>query len=161
MGFLRGAYMVRSSLSPEALRDAVKGLGAQMSPPTKLEFLTSIEKELDSSTAPRRVYMWLLTGMGGLGLLLSALGVYAVMAYAVTRRTREIGIRMAIGATRGNIARLIVDRGGRLVINGMVLGAVVAFTLAHYVESLLYHVRPTDPRVYAGGFLTFGALAAI
>ena len=156
-----GAYMVRSRLSPEALRDAVKGLGAQMSPPTKLEFLTSIEKELDSSTAPRRVYMWLLTGMGGLGLLLSALGVYAVLAYAVTRRTREIGIRLAIGATRGNIARLIIGRGGRLVINGMVLGAVIAFTLAHYVESLLYQVKPTDPWVYAGVFLTLGAVAGV
>jgi hypothetical protein len=159
IGFGCGAFMVRSSLGPEAMRSAVKGLGEQMSPPTKLEFLNSIENELNSSTAPRRVYMWLLTGMGGLGSLLSALGIYAVMTYTVVRRTREIGIRMAVGATQANIATLILGRGGRLVINGMVLGAVVAVTLAQYVESLLYQVKPTDPWVYAGVFLTLGTVA--
>ena len=160
-GFSRGAFMVRSRLSPQALRNAVKDLGQQMEPRTRLEFLSSIEHELDGSIAPRRVYMWLLTTMGSLGLLLSALGIYAVLAYAVVRRTRELGIRLAIGASRNSIARLVLGRGGRLIINGLVLGAVVAFTLAHYVESLLYQVKPNEPWVYAGVVLTLGAAAGI
>ena len=161
MGFSRGAFMVRSQLSPQAFRNAVKDLGQQMEPPVKLEFLTSIEKELDSSTASRRVYMWLLTAMGSLGLLLSALGIYAVLAYAVVRCTREIGIRMAVGASRYHIGRLVLGRGGRLIINGLVLGAAVAFTLARYVESLLYQVTPNDPWVFGVVILTLGASAGL
>ncbi|MHB8520573.1 MAG: ADOP family duplicated permease [Limisphaerales bacterium] len=157
----RGSFIIRSKLQPTALREVVKRLGMEMVPATQLNFFDSVETGLYASTAPRRVYMWLLTTMGILGLLLSALGVYAVMAYAVVRRTREIGIRMAMGATRGNIARLIVGRGGRLVINGMVLGTAAAFTLAHYVESLLYQVKPTDPWVFGGVFLTLGTVAAV
>jgi macrolide transport system ATP-binding/permease protein len=121
----------------------------------------SVESQLYASTAPRRSFMWLLNTMGALGLLLSALGVYAVMAYTVVRRTREIGVRMALGATRGHIARLILGRGGRLVLNGTVLGAVAAFSLAHYVESLLYQVKPADPWAFLGVLLTLGSVAGI
>ena len=112
-------------------------------------------------TAPRRIYMWLLTAMGALGLLLSALGVYAVMAFAVVRRTREIGVRMALGATRGNIARMILGRGARLVFGGMVLGVAAAWIFSHYLESLLYQVKTGDVRTFVGVLLTLGAVAGI
>jgi ABC-type lipoprotein release transport system permease subunit len=160
-GVLGMNFMVRGNADLDSLRTTAKRLGKETSPPWDLSQVYSVEAQLYASTAPRRIYMWLLTTMGALGLLLSALGVYAVMAYAVVRRTREIGVRMALGATRGNIARLILGRGGRLLLNGMVLGAMAAFSLAHYVESLLYQVKPGNPWTFLGVLLTLGAVAGI
>ena len=154
-------FMIRSNTDSDLLRKTVTQIGKEMSPPLDLSDLYSVEAYLYASTAPRRIYMWLLLTMAGLGLLLSALGVYAVMAYAVVRRTREIGVRMALGATRGNIARWILGRGGRLVLNGMILGAAAAFALAHYIENLLYQVKPGDPWAFVGVVLTLGAVAGI
>jgi len=153
--------LIRSKTDLDLLRKMVAQIGGEMAPALDLVDLYSIEKNLYASTASRRIYMWLLLTMGGLGLLLSALGVYAVMAYAVVRRTREIGVRMALGATGGNIARWILWRGGRLVLNGMILGAAAAFTLAHYIENLLYQVKPGDPWAFVGVVLTLGAVAGI
>ena len=153
--------LIRSDTDSDLLRKMVAQIGREMAPALDLLDLYSIERNLYASTASRRIYMWLLLTMGGLGLLLSALGVYAVMAYAVVRRTREIGVRMALGATGGNIARWILWRGGRLVLNGMILGAAAAFTLAHYIENLLYQVKPGDPWAFVGVVLTLGAVAGI
>jgi hypothetical protein len=154
-------FIIRTSLDADNLRAIVTRLGREMSPGADVADFYSVEVQLQASTAPRRIFTWLLSTMGTLGLLLSALGVYAVMAYAVVRRTREIGVRMALGATRGNIARLILGRGGRLVLNGMVLGAMAAFGLAHYVESLLYQVKPGNPWTFLGVLLTLGTVAGI
>ena len=153
--------LIRSDTDSDLLRKMVAQIAREMAPALDLADFYSIEKSLYASTASRRIYMWLLLTMGGLGLLLSALGVYAIMAYAVIRRTREIGVRMALGATRGNIARWILGRGGRLVLNGMILGAAAAFTLAHYIENLLYQVKPGDPWAFVGVVLTLGAVAGI
>jgi len=157
---LGGDFIIRTSMDADSLRRIVAQLGQEMSGEDAVDFL-SVEGRLRVSTAPRRIYMWLLTAMGGLGLLLSALGVYAVMAYAVVRRTREIGVRMALGATRGNIARLILGRGARLVFGGMVLGVVAALVFSHYLESLLYQVKSGDIRTFIGVLLTLGAVAGI
>jgi putative ABC transport system permease protein len=155
-----GDFMIRSSLDADSLRAILDQLAREMSSERVVDFY-SVEAQLRVSTAPRRIYMWLLTTMGALGLLLSALGVYAVMAYAVVRRTREIGVRMALGATRGNIARLIFGRGGRLVFGGMVFGVVAALIFSHYLESLLYQVKTGDVRTFVGVLLTLGAVAGI
>src|SRR6266516_1454090 len=100
----RAEIMIRSNADSDLLRKTVAQIGGEMAPALDLLDFYSIETNLYASTASRRIYMWLLLAMGGLGLLLSALGVYAIMAYAVIRCTREIGVRMARGATRGNIA---------------------------------------------------------
>ena len=157
---LGGDFIIRTSMDADSLRRIVAQLGQEMSGEDAVDFL-SVEGRLRVSTAPRRIYMWLLTVMGALGLLLSALGVYAVMAYAVVRRTKEIGVRMALGATRGTIARLILGRGARLVFGGMVLGVVAAFILSHYLESLLYQVKSGDVRTFVGVLMTLGAVAGI
>jgi hypothetical protein len=155
-----GDFIIRTAMDADSLRKVVAQLGREMSGEDVIDFL-SIEGRFRVSTGPRRIYMWLLTTMGALGLLLSALGVYAVMAYAVVRRTREIGVRMALGATRGNIARLILGRGARLVFGGMVLGVAAAFIFSHYLESLLYQVKSGDVRTFVGVLLMLGVVAAI
>ncbi len=157
----RGGFMVRSSMPSDPLRKAISSLAKAQAPAREMLVLESIETNLYTSTAPRRIYMWLINTLGALGLLLSALGVYSVMAYAAERRTREIGIRMALGATRGNIAAMILSHAGRLIANGAALGLATAFGLARYIEGLLYGVAPGDPRVYAGAILILGAVAAM
>jgi ABC-type antimicrobial peptide transport system permease subunit len=159
-GFPGGDFIIRTGMDAGSLRKIVAQLGREMSGDDVFDF-QSIEDRFRAMTAPRRTFIWLLTTMGALGLLLSALGVYAVMAYAVVRRTREIGVRMALGATRVNIARLILGRGARLVFGGMVLGAVAALIFSHYLESLLYQVKSADLWTFVGVLLTLGAVAAI
>jgi putative ABC transport system permease protein len=151
---LVGDYVVRSSLASEQLRAALVQAGREMMAPVELRGSYEIEAQLMRSTAPRQVMMWLLLSLGALGLLLSALGVYAVLSFAVTRRTHEIGVRMAVGARREQIRGQFLRQGLRLIVNGLVLGIVVAFTVAHYIESLLFGVAPGNPWVVVAVILT-------
>jgi putative ABC transport system permease protein len=159
--FTPGEYVFRTRLDSDALRKTLVRLGKEMSPPVELMDFYSIEAQLYRSTAPRRVMMWLLITLGCLGLVMSGLGVYAVMAYSVVRRTREIGIRMAMGAGRSQIHNLFVGHGARLIANGIGLGVVLAITAAHYIQSLLFGVSPADLWAFAGILLTLGVAAGI
>jgi putative ABC transport system permease protein len=108
--------------------------------------LRTIQQILDSSLDPRRLSMWLLTVFALAALLLAALGIYGVMAYAVARRTREIDIRMALGAPRADALGMFLGKGMKLVAS-IGLAASLAFT--RLMTSLLYDVKPTDPLTYA------------
>ena len=88
-----------------------------------------------------------------MALLLSAVGIYGVIAYTVSLRTREIGIRSALGAAPSGVASLVLWQGGRLILIGMVLGVTGAFGANRLLESLLYEVRPSDPGVFAAASL--------
>jgi putative ABC transport system permease protein len=107
-----------------------------------------INKVVDSSYDNRRAVMFLLSAFAGLALFLSALGIYGVLAYDVSQRTREIGIRGAIGAAQGQIVGLILKQGLWKTGVGIVLGLVGAVSLSRYMTSLLFGIRPTDPMVY-------------
>ena len=109
----------------------------------------ALQDAVDSSYDNRRAVMLLLTVFAGLALFLSALGIYGVLAYDVSQRTREIGVRNAIGASRGQIASLILKQGLWKGALGVVLGLIGAVLLSSSMTSLLFNVQPTDPRVYA------------
>ncbi len=109
-----------------------------------------LDKVVSSSFDNRRAVMLLLAAFAGLALFLSALGIYGVLAYDVSQRTREIGVRGAIGASREQIIGLILKQGLWKAGLGVVIGLIVALVLSHYMTALLFGVKPTDPLVYVG-----------
>jgi len=132
--------------------DAVTALRAKLreiDPGLPLFEAGPLEEAVDSSFDNRRVVMMLLAAFAVLALFLSALGIYGVLAYDVSQRTREIGVRSAIGASRGQISGLILKQGLWKGAIGVVLGLVGAVLLSRYMTTLLFNVKPTDPAVYA------------
>jgi putative ABC transport system permease protein len=110
----------------------------------------TLEELLGNSVAPRRFNMMLLAIFAVVALILAAVGLYGVMSYSVSWRIHEIGIRMALGANRANVLRLVVRQGMTLTIIGLALGLAGAFALSRVLRSLLYGVTPTDPLTFAG-----------
>jgi ABC-type antimicrobial peptide transport system permease subunit len=104
-----------------------------------------MEAMIQETLAQRRFTMFLLALFAGLALFLAAIGIYAVISYAVSQRTREIGIRMALGARQRTVLRFVVGHGMKLAAAGIVLGCAAALALTRAMSSLLFHVRPWDP----------------
>ena len=123
----------------------------------------TLEQAVGSSFDNRRAVMLLLAAFAGLALFLSSLGIYGVLAYDVSQRTREIGVRGAIGASQGQIVGLILKQGLWKTGLGIGLGLAGAFVLSRYMTSLLFGVTPTDPLVYgvvAVGLIVVALLAS-
>jgi len=119
----------------------------------------SMSERIDLSLAPRRTSMLLANAFGGVALFLATLGIYGVLAYLVAQRTREIGIRVALGSTRGNILKLVLREGFQLVLAGLVLGLIGAVSMQKAVASEIYGVRPLDPLVLASVMIVLVAVA--
>jgi macrolide transport system ATP-binding/permease protein len=153
---------IRTPLSPEtvavALAREVHALDASLSP---YELIT-LQEQVDRSTSPQLVAVTLVGVLGGLALLLAVIGLYGVMAYAVSQSTRELGLRMALGAGASNLVRLVLSRGLALMAVGVLLGAAVAVASTRLMGNLLYHVSPRDPRAFGVAFavMTVATLAA-
>ena len=122
----------------------------------------SMSARIDKSLNPRRAPMLLSLGFGAVALLLASVGLYGVLAYHVSQRTREIGIRMALGSDTGSILRLILGEGGLLVAVGLGIGLAGAVALRGAIASQLYAVGALDPAVMIGaiGILALTSLAA-
>jgi predicted permease len=116
--------------------------------------IVTLEGYMDRLIRQRRFNIALLGSCGILGLLIAAVGIYGVMAYVVAQRTSEIGVRMALGATRGNVVGMVMRRAGLLMVIGLVLGGVAAWALSRTVETFLFQTEPTDPRVFLGALVT-------
>jgi len=113
-----------------------------------------MEDVVSDSLAQRRFAMQVVGLFGVLALLLASIGIYGVMAYSVSQRTREIGIRVALGASRGNILRWVMRQGLALIAIGVATGLIAAFALTRLLRTLLFGVAPTDS-------VTYGALAVV
>jgi ABC-type lipoprotein release transport system permease subunit len=147
--------------APEPL-SLVSGVRAQVAGPTRdqpIYKVHTMEQIISESLAERRFTMLVLIIFATAALLLAAVGIYGVMSYAVTRRTHELGIRAALGASRREIVGLVVGQGMRLAGIGMVGGLVAAVALTRFMAGLLYGVRPADPATLAGVTLLLGAIA--
>jgi ABC-type antimicrobial peptide transport system permease subunit len=144
---------IRTLLSPQtvavALAREVHALDASLSP---YELIT-LQEQVDRSTSPQLVAVTLVGVLCGLALLLAVIGLYGVMAYAVSQSTRELGLRMALGAGASNLVQLVISRGLALMVGGALLGAAVAVGLTRLLGKLLYHVSPRDPRAFGAAFV--------
>ena len=119
---------------------------------------------VDVELARPRFYVLLLGLFAGLAVVLAAVGIYGVVAYVVAQRTREIGVRMALGARRSEVVRLIMWQGLRPAVAGLVIGLAVAAAMTRVIRGLLYEVAPLDPATFAGAtvlLLTVVALACL
>jgi predicted permease len=156
------AFYIRTSLSPEAMTRAlvreVHALDANLAPGEVL----SMQEIVDRTTAVQRAAVMMLGVFGGLAMLLAAIGLYGVMSYSVSQRTRELGLRMALGADASNVMRLVMSHGLALTVGGVVLGLAVALGTTRLMGNLLYQVSPRDPPAFASALvvMTIASLAA-
>ena len=153
---VRGHVDASTLLAP--VRDQIKALD----PDLPLTDLALWSDRLTGSIAPRRLMAWLLTAFAGAALLLAVVGLYGVMSYLVAQRTREFGVRVALGAQWSDLRRLVLGHGMRLVMTGVVLGVAAALALSRVIRSLLFEVSATDPSTFLAVALTllFAAAAA-
>jgi len=155
---------VRTYGEPESMAQGISGLIRSLAPALPLAKAETMTDALDT---PNGLWLFrlgagLAAAMGILGLMLAVIGVYGVVSYMTAQRTHEIGIRLALGARRGEILRMIVRQGALMVVPGTVIGVLAAFALARLARSVLVGVSPADPFTFAGisALLTTVALAA-
>jgi len=121
----------------------------------------ALEEQVSELIAPQRFTTALMAGFAALAALLAAVGIYGVMSYMVAERTREIGVRMALGAQTGNVMRMVLRRGMVLAVAGAMIGLAVSFGLARMISGLLFGVQPTDPPTLVAITLLLLAVALV
>jgi putative ABC transport system permease protein len=152
--------LVRTSGDPASLSSAVRHVIAETDPEQPVAAVATMDEIVALDVADRRQQMTLLTAFAALALLLASLGLYGLLAYTVTQRSREIGLRMALGATAGRVVAMVVLRGVALSTTGLVLGLSAAWLLGGAMTRILYGVTATDPTTYGAVTLLLCAIAA-
>jgi putative ABC transport system permease protein len=152
---------IRTTSDPAGVIPAIRKELKAAAPRIEQPYIEVLRQTFYDRTLPQRTYRNYLVGFAGVGLLLAAIGVYGVLAYAVSRRTREIGIRIAIGATRRQVTALVMGAGARLVATGVVIGVAAAFWLSTLLEKQLFGVSAHEPAAMAGAILVLGLVAAL
>jgi putative ABC transport system permease protein len=156
-------WAVRTADDPRAAITYARAAIHAVDPSLGISDVATMEQVLADSTSDRRLNMLLFALLGGLALTLATVGVYGVVAYSVSQRTHEIGVRMAIGAKPGDVVRMVLNEGGRLAVAGVALGSVVALAGARLIRGLLFEVSATDPATFAAvavGLLGVALLAS-
>jgi predicted permease len=148
------ALVVRTTGDPAAIVAPVTGILREIDPEAPVRDPLALEEVVAASLSQRRFSMLLFAAMAGLAVVLAAIGIYSVLAYAVRSRVQEIGIRMAMGAGTADVLRLVVSEGMRPAVAGIVLGGAGAYALSGVLTRLVYGVSPADP-------ITFAAVAAL
>ena len=144
-GFIPAIWAIRTSVEPFSLSKEIQEELRTASGGLPVAHIRSMEQIRGESTARSDFNMTLLVIFAGVALLLAAIGIYGLMAYSVQQRTQEIGIRMALGASAGDVRKMVVWQGMALALGGVVIGVAAAFGLTRWMASLLYGVTPKDP----------------
>ena len=146
-------FYLRTQVDPRLLMDPLRERMRQFDPNVPVVGLQTLEEQIGYSLRTERLVASLSAVFGGLATLLAAIGLYGVMAYSVTRRTREMGIRMALGATRANVVGIVMREAGVMVAAGLGLGIPLALALADLIRSQLFGLDPRDPLTLLGAAL--------
>jgi putative ABC transport system permease protein len=157
----RSMYVVvRTAGDPAALIPAVRRAVKEIDPAQPVADVATMEQRVASAVAPARLNSILVAVFSAVALVLAGVGIYGVVSYTVAQRTREIGIRMALGAKSGDVLRLVIRRGMAPALAGVLVGLVGAVYLAHLARGLLYGVGATDPVSLIGAALVLTVIAA-
>ena len=153
--------VVRTALPPESLAAGMRLALRPLDPNLPVTEFQTFQGLVDKVMSPRRFLVLLLAGFAGFALLLASLGIYALVSYSVNQRTKEIGIRMAMGASSWLVQRDVLTKTLRLALAGVALGTLGSFALSKWIESLLFGTTPTDPAVYSGVILLLCSVALV
>ena len=156
-----GSILVRAARDPAALTAALRAAVRAVEPGVTLYGIEPLAETLSQSVAQRRFTMLVLGAFAAVALLLAMIGVHGVLSYTVAQRNREIGIRMALGADRQKVGRLIVGQGARLALGGLGIGVLGALAVSRLLSTLLFGVRPSDPATLGSVALALGAVALL
>jgi predicted permease len=146
---VRVASGQNSQTSLSSLAAAIRNQVREIDPNEPVNQIITMDERLSNSVAGRRFQMLLLGIFAGVGLVIATVGIYGIISYAVSQRTHEIGIRMALGAQASDVLRMVVWRGMSLALIGVALGLAAAFALTRVMKNLLFEVSPTDPATFA------------
>lgn len=154
-------FVIRTRQSPTATLPEIRNAMNQVDPDLPLAQLKTMDQVLSASVTDWRFRTILLALFGALAVFIAAIGIYGVISYSVAQRTHEIGVRIALGAARRDVVKLVVGQGRRLALWGIVIGLVGAWALTRFLTSLLFGVKPTDPLTFVGVCLALSAVAAL
>jgi ABC-type antimicrobial peptide transport system permease subunit len=152
--------VLRVEGSPKPLAAAARALAAQLAPEIPAPVMTTMSSVVDASISAERLMALLSVFFAGCALLVTAIGLYGTLAYTTARRTSEIGIRMALGAARGQVVVLVFRQNAVIAIVGSVSGLIVAVLASRALQSFLYETSPRDPWVLIGAVLALGTIAS-
>ena len=152
-----GELVIHTSGDPYAVLPQVKSIVLSVLPTVPLRNVRTMEEVLAGRIAQRRLNMLLLGLFGPLGLLISAVGIYGVMAYPVAQRTSEIGVRMALGATRAAVMRMVLTNACLLVASGLAIGVAAAWYLSSAAKGFLFTLETNDPRAFEAALVLLAA----
>jgi len=157
----RSAYVIaRTAIAPKLVANSIRSVIASLDPTLPVEIAT-MHQRLEETTEQPRFNAVMLSVFAATGAFLAAIGLFGVMSFLVTRRTREIGVRMALGATPGRIVRLTLQHAARWTAPGLIVGALGSIGIARSLRSLLFQVKPADPRAIAAALFLLCAVTLI
>jgi predicted permease len=159
--FAYATLVVRTTGDPASMAPVIRSIVHSMNQNAPLSEVQTMDQVVSEATSEPRFYVLLLGAFAAVALVLAAVGIYGVMSYSVSRRTQEIGIRIALGARTVDVIRLVVGQGASLALLGLGVGMVVAFAVTSLMARLLYGIRPTDPITFVAVVVVLSTVALI
>ena len=159
--FPTGGLVIRSEVDPTGLAQTARAIVRSVDPTQPVENVMTVDEIRDESVGPRRLNALLVGSLALLALAIAAIGIGAVLAFSVSVRTNEIGIRMSLGAAPGRVQRMVLGEGGRLVVVGLAIGVLGSLALGRYMQSLLFGIEPTDPATLVGVGLILAVIGVV
>jgi putative ABC transport system permease protein len=153
--------LVKSGQEPTALVSAIRGIVASIDKEQPIFRIATMQEVVNASVSTRRITLILLGLFSALALVLAGIGIYGVISYSAAQRSREIGIRMALGAQRGDVMRQVLAQGGKISAAGIVIGSAASLGLTRLMAKLLYSVSVVDPATFAAVAFVLALIATV